>query len=270
MGLEPVDQLLTSQDDNAVWELFHENSKTSRHERHLTYPIHPSDEMIVRAMARMRRVKPYTDSPKVDLPREHSPSSRGFDEVASARETARQISPGPIVLAHVAKVLQMSYGVTRDNVGTNFPRPFRVIPSGGALYPLEIYIYAAAVEDLEPGLYHYDPEEHCLDALPLSEHRVHPAPLFVQRDLVADAAAILFVSAIFQRSIFKYGDRGYRFVLLEAGHLGQNAVLSASATGLASATVGGFFDRELDRYLGFDGLSESTIYALLLGRPAST
>ena len=268
MGLEPVDRLLLAEDSRAVWELFHENSKTSRNERHLTYPFHPSDETIVKAMAGLRRVKPYTDAPKVPLPDELPPSTRSLDAAMLDRETARAIAPGPVGLAQVAKVLRMSYGVTRDNVATNFPRPFRAVPSGGALYPLEIYVYAATVDDLPGGLYHYDPEDHSLDGLPLSAQRGHPASLFVQSDLVAQAAAILFVSAIFSRSTFKYGDRGYRFVLLEAGHLAQNAVLCATGMGLASATVGGFFDREIDRYLGFDGLSESTVYGLLLGRSA--
>lgn len=266
MGFEPLDGLLTSQDHDAVWELFHENSKTSRHERHLTYPIHPSDETIVRAMAGLRRVKPYTDAPKVRLPDGDGADSRSFDEVVRARETARHIAPGPIALAQLAKVLQTSYGMTRDNAGTNFPRPFRIVPSGGALYPLEIYLYSVAVDGLEEGLYHYDPEDHSLDVLPPG--RDHPAALFVQRDLVASAAVIGFVSAIFHRSVFKYGDRGYRFVLLEAGHLAQNAMLAATDARLAAATVGGFFDREVDRYLGFDGVSESTIYAFPLGRLA--
>lgn len=270
MGLESVDRLLLDQDDGAVWELFHENSKTSRHERHLTYPIHPSDETIVRAMQRLRRVKPYTDAPKVPLPSDLPPSTRAFDEVLLGRESARSIAPGPVELRELAKVLRMSYGVTRDNSDNDFSRPFRIVPSGGALFPLEIYVYAALVAGLERGLYHYDAEDHSLDALPLSAHRSHPAPLFVQRDLARDAAVILFVSAVFRRSTFKYGDRGYRFVLLEAGHLAQNAILTSAEMGLASASIGGFFDREVDCYLGFDGLSESTVYALLLGRPAST
>lgn len=268
MGFESIDRALLAQDDNAIWELFHENSKTSRNERHLTYPIHPSDETIVRAMQGLRRVKPYTVSPKVLLPDELPLYTRNLDDVLVGRESARAIAPGSIGLAQVAKVLRMSYGVTRDNAETDFPRPFRVIPSGGALYPLEIYLYAATVEDLESGLYHYDPEDHSLDALPLSAHRRHPAPLFVQQTLVEDAAAILFISAIFRRSTFKYGDRGYRFVLLEAGHLAQNAIIAGTEMDLAVTSIGGFFDREVDRYLGFDGLSESTVYALLLGRRA--
>ena len=78
----------------------------------------------------------------------------------------------------------------------------------------------------------------------------------------------MFVTAVFFRSTFKYGDRGYRFVLLEAGHLAQNACLAAAALGLAAAPIGGYFDRDVDRQLRLDGLSESSVYALLLGTRA--
>jgi SagB-type dehydrogenase family enzyme len=92
----------------------------------------------------------------------------------------------------------------------------------------------------------------------------------VQADLARQAAALVLVTAVFYRSTFKYGDRGYRFVLLEAGHLAQNAILAAGSIQLASASIGGFADRDADRYLEVDGLSESTVYVLLLGRPASS
>jgi SagB-type dehydrogenase family enzyme len=267
VALESVDALFLAHDDAAVWELFHENSKTSRYERHLTYAIHPSDETIVRAMARLRRVKPYADMPKVALPRDFPRTSTSLDEALRRRTTARRFGGGSIELAQLAKVMHASYGVTRDNVDTIFPRPFRIIPSGGALYPLELYVEALDVEGLERGLYHYDPEDHSLDLLRLEEDAAPPSRLFVQGELCLTAAAVIFVSAIFYRSTFKYGDRGYRFVLLEAGHLAQNAALTAVDLGLAFVEVGGYFDRDVDRYLGFDGLSESTVYVLLLGQP---
>src|SRR5829696_9188569 len=89
----------------------------------------------------------------------------------------------------------------------------------------------------------------------------------IQMDLALGSAAIIFVSAIFVRSTFKYGDRGYRFVLLEAGHLAQNAILTAAELGLAAAPIGGYMDREVDDYLDIDGLNESTIYIMLIGQP---
>jgi SagB-type dehydrogenase family enzyme len=268
LALESVDRLLLGEDSGAAWELFHENSKTSRYERHLTYPVHPSDAVIVQAMQRLRRVKPYTDLPKVELPAIPR-SSRSFDEVLLGRTSARGFSGGSIDLAQLAKILRMSYGVTRDNAQGPFPRPFRVVPSGGALYPLELYIHVEVVNGLESGLYHYDPEGHSLDVLPGKGGDTHPSRFLVQGDLASRAAACIFISAVFYRSTFKYGDRGYRFVLIEAGHLSQNAALCAVEMGLSALSVGGYFDRDIDRYLGFDGLNESVVCILLVGRPGA-
>jgi SagB-type dehydrogenase family enzyme len=91
----------------------------------------------------------------------------------------------------------------------------------------------------------------------------------VQQDLVESAAAVIFITAIFARSTFKYGDRGYRFILLEAGHLAQNANLAAQGMGLATTNIGGYADRLVDRYLDLDGLNESTVYVLLIGEAVS-
>jgi SagB-type dehydrogenase family enzyme len=268
---EIIDDVLAATDSHGLWESFHENSKVSRFERHPTFVLHPSDHTIVRAMRRLRTVKPYRDRARVELPANWPASTRSFDDVLVERETARSFAPAPISLVQLAKILHMSYGVTRDNENTSFPRPFRAVPSGGALYPLELYLLARRVEGLVPGLYHYDPEDRSLDTLHLVEDPrdfEHIDTLLMQPELARDCAVIVFVSAIFFRSTFKYGDRGYRFVLLEAGHLAQNAILTAGEMGLASAPIGGFADRDVDRLLRFDGISESTVYLLLIGQPA--
>jgi SagB-type dehydrogenase family enzyme len=128
---------------------------------------------------------------------------------------------------------------------------------------LELYAWAKSVDGLPPGLYHYDPYQHELDDL----GPVDLQAAFVQQDLVGAAAAGILICSVFFRSVFKYGERGYRFVLLEAGHVAQNALLACQGRGLAAVPVGGYFDRDLDRAIGLDGLHESVIYALLLGRP---
>ncbi len=268
MALEAVDTLLLHSDLDANWELFHENSKTSLVELHPLFKIWPSDATIVANMKQLRRVKPYTDFPKLALPREVPAATRGFDEVLFGRQTARGFGPAPIHLAQLAKVLMLSYGVNRSNKDSHFPRPFRVIPSGGALYPLEIYVHARRVDGLAPGLYHYDPEDHLFDVLRPRDESDLIIPHFIQQDLAMGAAAYVFISAVFARSTFKYGDRGYRFILFEAGHLAQNATLTAQEMGLATTNVGGYSDRAIDRYLGVDGLNESVIYIMLLGQPA--
>src|SRR6185295_16354991 len=152
MALEAIDKQLLRSDLDANWDLFHENSKTSFVELHPTFKLWPSDEVIVANMKLLRRVKPFTDFPKIALPQQLPASTRSMYDVMFQRHTARAFSPEPVSLEQVAKVLIMSYGVNRSNEGTNFPRPFRVIPSGGALYPLEIYIHATKVDGLAPGL----------------------------------------------------------------------------------------------------------------------
>jgi SagB-type dehydrogenase family enzyme len=262
--VHPADAFLLTEGEDLVWETFHENSKTSRAEPHVYFGRHPSDTTVVSMMRGLRDVKPYTDRPRLALP-EDRPSAARLDDALLGRESARGFAPGQVTLAELGAVLRRAYGVTRDNAGTTYPRPFRAAPSGGALYPLELYVWARAVDGAEPGLYHYDPEAHELDVLG-DPQGGELAAAFVQRPLVESAAAVVLVSAVFFRSVFKYGERGYRFVLIEAGHVTQNAVLAAHGRDLAAVPVGGYFDREVDRALDLDGLHESVVYGLLLGR----
>jgi SagB-type dehydrogenase family enzyme len=262
-----IDRMLTSDAEDLVWELFHENSKTSRAERHYVWGVHPSDAMVIQMMGVLRRVKPYTDYPKVPLPIAFPDSTRSFDDVLLKRQSARRFSAGNIPLVDLTKGLVYGYGVTRSNQNNDYPRPFRGVPSGGALYPLEIYVHAARVDGLAPGLYHYDPEDSSLDVLRRGDATEEIAQFMVQADLSRQAAATLFVTAVFIRTVFKYGDRGYRFVLMEAGHLAQNMLLTWEEAGLAAVTIGGYLDRQADDHLSLDGVNESVVYILHVGRP---
>jgi SagB-type dehydrogenase family enzyme len=257
-----VDEFLLDAGGQVVWELFHENSKTSRYERHPYYPHHPSDAEVVEMMRRLRTVKPYADSPRTVLPPARA-LGRPIGEALTGRVSARGFGSGEIALGALSTVLALSGGVMRDERDAGYPRPFRAVPSGGALYPLELYVAARAVADLTVGLYHYDPEHHTLAGLRCDVPALIACS--VQPELLGAAAAVILVSAVFVRSTFKYGDRGYRFALLEAGHLGQNAVLAAGAEGLAALPVGGYFDREVDALLELDGVDESVVYMLALG-----
>ncbi len=248
-----------------LWELFHENSKVSHSGAHPTYRMWPSDTAIVDVMNNLQAVQAFTDYPKVTLPANMPCATKNFDAVLTERASARCFSGGFLNLAQVAKVLFMAYGITYSKAGTRFPRDLRTIPSGGALYPLEIFLTALRVSELEDGLYHYNPEAHNLDTIATHAGGNTFNSLFVQQEPANSASVVLYVAAYFARTTFKYGDRGYRFALLEAGHLAQNAILTATEMGVASATLGGYFDRDVDRYLGLDGINQSVIYTLLLG-----
>lgn len=138
----------------------------------------------------------------------------------------------------------------------------RTIPSGGALYPLELYVFANRIDGVPSAVYHFDPFDRCLERLPAEANAL--APALVDPEL-ARASAVLAIAGVFWRSRFKYGQRGYRFTLLEAGHAMQNALLTAAALELAALPIGGYYDAAVDELIGVNGVDESTVYLLAVG-----
>lgn len=246
-------------DPDQIWELFHENSKTSRYE----FP--PPDEEVLSMMAFMWETLPFEGYKLVELPLERTPLPMSLGEAIEARTSARTLTRVAIPLPDLAAILHCAYGITRLNLGTGFPRPFRTVPSGGALYPLELFFHSTLVAGLAPGLFHYDPTLNALHQVREGDATTELAAAVVQSELVADSSLVLFITALFGRSTFKYGDRGYRFTLLEAGHVAQNVNLACTALGLGSVNLGGFFDRRLDEFLDVDGVTHSAIYAIAIG-----
>ncbi|MBL8290915.1 MAG: SagB/ThcOx family dehydrogenase [Bryobacterales bacterium] len=243
-----------------VWETFHENSKLSRMAEGTA-----SDE-VSRRMTTMYEALPFEAFPAVPLP-ERAPLSASLDVAMNARVSARKLEAQPVSLDKVAALLHAAYGITRDNKGTPFPRGFRTIPSAGALYPLEIYLHSTRVDGLKSGIYHFNPAENNLRYLQEGDFSRQIAEAMVQPEMPFSSSIIFFFTALFERVVFKYGERGYRFTLLEAGHAAQNLNLAAQALGMGTLNVGGYFDRPIDRLLGLDGVTHSTVYMVCAGFP---
>ncbi len=206
-----------------------------------------------------RAVRRRTGLPAVRLP-EPETVRGNLDVLVGARRSTRTYGEAPLPLAQLSTLLRTSYGVT----GALGRQPLRAVPSGGALYPLELYVAAQRVEQLDRGLYHYDPLRGVLELVrPLQSDELEG--LTPYDDLLVPSAAVTMISAVFWRSRFKYGQRAYRFALLEAGHVAQSFVLAATALDLAACPVGGFYDRLVDAFLGVDGLYEASLYLLPVG-----
>jgi SagB-type dehydrogenase family enzyme len=206
-----------------------------------------------------RSVKRHPGRPAVSLPPADFDGA-SLAEVLAARRSSRQYAERELTLGEVGSLLHAAYGVTGLTPGTT--QSIRVAPSGGALYPLELYVACQRVRDADPALYHYDPLRHGLELLrPLSSDD-ELAPLTPYSELLAPSAAVVFMTAMFWRSRFKYGARAYRFTLMEAGHVAQGFLLGAAALGLATVPLGGFYDRRVDAFLGIDGLYEAALYLL--------
>ncbi len=253
---------LSPTDTDEVWEMFHENSKVGK------YDFIPPNDYIAAQMQRMPEALEYEDCLSIPLPKSFEPFDLNLPETLVGRVTARKLAPCSLDLKCMAALLFYSYGITRDNTGTKFPHSFRTIPSGGALYPLEIYFSSKWIAGLDPGLYHYNPVKNCVEYIRQGDLSPEIADLLtpVQSNLAYDTAVMFFITGLFRRETFKYGPRGYRFVFLEAGHFAQNINLVSTAMKLGNVNICGYFDRETDKFLGIDGVSHSTIYMIGLGK----
>jgi SagB-type dehydrogenase family enzyme len=247
--------------EGAPWELFHENSKITRFDP----PQSPTAEQ--QRMAALLETERHDPAPMQRLPAP-TPSATTLDAAIAERATpVAGLGRGQLRAGDLSTLLHNAYGVTHDLRAQGFPRAFRAVPSAGALYPLELYVLVNAVDGVGAGLHHYDPTAHALAQLADDAIGAPIADAFVQSDRVQAANVVVLIAALVPRTAGKYGDRGYRFALLEAGHLAQNLCLSATARGFAGQCLGGYRDRELDRALGFNGITRSVVYAVAVGRP---
>lgn len=243
-------------------EVFHENSKLTR----LSGRIQGAR---IASIARSRDVvqmllkayKVYSLGAHLALP--DAPPRNQLEEVICARRSQRKFSGDPIGREALARLLFYGYGRTD---GKGF---FRAVPSGGGLYPLDLYVVALRVDELPAGIYHYDVEHHRLDIVQPHDAWAGFKERVVGQGIEVDRAACAVVlTATFVRSTFKYQDRGYRMVLIEAGEVAQNIALAATALGLGTCALGGFFDDRLSELLGIDGVEEAPLLPILVGCPA--
>ncbi|MGD0473136.1 MAG: SagB/ThcOx family dehydrogenase [Candidatus Velthaea sp.] len=212
-----------------------------------------------------RSTKRHPHVPAIALPPCTLPDVSLGDVLARRRTRPHFGTAGPS-FEKLALVLRAAYGVTGSaKLPGGGDQSFRAAPSAGALYPLEFYALVFACDGLSAGIYHYDPLRDVLERLAEGDRRAAFAPTLPMRELGERCAVALVVSAMFWRTRFKYGQRGYRFALLEAGHAAQNALLAAEALGLATVPVGGFFDRQLSELLDIDGVNEAPLYVLSIG-----
>jgi SagB-type dehydrogenase family enzyme len=192
-----------------------------------------------------------------------------LSEAVERRRSRRTFGAGSIGADSLAAMAHAGYGVTHTlESGPAAPVvPLRSVPSGGALYPLELFLAVLRVDGLEPALYHFDPLAPGLERVRAGIGAEEVAALSTYPEIVRDCAVLFLIAAVFGRTRFKYGLRGYRFALLEAGHLAQNVVLAAAALDLACVPLGGFYDRRTDTFLGLDGVNESALYTIAAGVP---
>jgi SagB-type dehydrogenase family enzyme len=235
-------------------EAYHEASKLSPAFAGIPGPGRAAFEASPELQSLLARcVKRYPQHPRVVLPPPEELALSLDDSIARRRSTLGGAKP--LTLEALSTLLHAAYGTIGPDGGG------RTVPSAGGLYPLELYAFVAGVEGVAAGLYHFDPLRHSLE-------RLRPAAVTRSEFFQPQAArsqALVAVSAMLWRTRFKYGLRGYRYALLEAGHVVQNLLLASAALDVSALPLGGFYDRRLERLLRIDGVNESLVYCVALG-----
>jgi len=207
--------------------------------------------------------KSYPSSKIVRLPREFQEVSIRFAEVLRKRKSIRVFSADPLSLTDLSFLLWASTGIQRIEHGYEF----RVAPSAGALYPIETYIAANNVQGLEEGIYHYNIKNHLLEEIKTGNFGDDLSHAALDQLMCANASIVFIWTAVFRRSKWKYSQRAYRYIYLDAGHVAENLALAATSIDCGSCHIGAFFDDEINSIVGLDGTEESSICLSVVGHP---
>ncbi len=206
------------------------------------------------------RFKQYPKAKTIKLP---DPDFKGIrlEDALRQRRSIRNYSLEPISLSQLSQLLFAAQGIT----GKMFNQELRTAPSAGALYPFEIYIVANNVRGLDQGIYHYAVIEHALQLVKSGNFKEEISSAGLGQDMLSNSAVTFVLSSMFDRLRHKYGERGFRYAYMEAGHISQNISLQSVSLGLGSVTVGAFKDQALNELIGVDGATEAAIYLHAVG-----
>lgn len=195
----------------------------------------------------------------VALPKPKIRAGATLEYALATRRARRTFSDEPIALAQLAQLLWAAQGVTGDY-------DLRTAPSAGALHPLRLYVVAGRVAGLPVGIYRYRSATHDLEPVAAGDGRAELIAATSSQECLGEGAVDLVIAADPRPTTAKYGERGLRYLYLEAGHVSQNVYLQATALGLAVTSVGAFDDEAMARAAHL-AAGEIPVYAMPVGRP---
>ena len=199
----------------------------------------------------------------VDLPRPELTDDPNLWKALTKRRSKRIYrNTERLTLGELSVLLWATQGITEKYGDTLF----RTTPSAGGLFPIETYLNIRFVEGLEEGIYHFRPGKFDLEFLKKGEFSRMLAEAALGQGIVAAAQATFIWSAILARSKWKYRQRAYRYIYLDAGHICQNLYLAGEAIGLGVCAIGAFFDDNVNQVVGVDGSDETVIYMATVGK----
>ena len=199
------------------------------------------------------------DGEGIMLPEAIYTSDTPVEQALRDRRSIRQYQDQGLTIAELSQLLWAAQGITH-------PDGLRTAPSAGALYPLEIYVVVGDVDGLAAGVYHYKPLTHKLLQLTTGDQRTALSQAALGQEAVQDAAAVIALVAVHNRTTGKYGERGIRYVHMEVGAAAQNVYLQATSLELGTVFIGAFHDEQVREVLDL-GNAEQPLCLLPVGRP---
>ena len=187
-----------------------------------------------------------------------------LDRALRQRKSIRDFQQQPVSKEQLSYLLWASTGIQRVENGYEF----RTAPSAGALYPIETYVIVNDVIDLEEGVCHYSIKAHQLEQLKPGQFRQEITAAALGQGMCQTSAVVFVWSAVFERCKWKYGQRAYRYIYLDAGHIAENLALAAVSLNLGSCEIGALYDNQVNAILGIDGIEESVLCMAAVGIPS--
>lgn len=212
--------------------------------------------------------KIYPGARTIQLPRPTQEDNDAFVRLLLGRKSRRDFSQQGISQDQLGQLLSLSFGISHSGYDGML---FRTYASAGGRFPIEVYPVVLRSEDLEPGIYHYNVLDNSLELIRPGQFETELNGFYANQPFQNVPCYILF-SMVFERTMQKYGERGYRFLYLDAGHMGQNLYLVAEHLGLGAVAIGGgnASDTVIDSLLHINRSEESFFYGFAVGTPEET
>ena len=222
------------------------------------------------APQRLGEVQPPLEAPvdaeeRIPLP---DPSALGYGKAPllntiEQRRSLRSYGETPLTLGELSYLLWCCQGVQKQGE----KHTYRAVPSAGARHAFETHVLVNRVEGLETGLYRYMALSGTLAPVNLNEGIAESlTSACLGQGMVAGSAVTVYWAAEAERMVYRYGERGYRYLHLDAGHSCQNLYLAAESIGCGACGIAAFDDDQLNAVLGLDGVKQFAVYACTVGK----
>jgi len=197
-------------------------------------------------------------SERIKLPEPKYDSKTSVEKALLERRSVRDFTNEPLTLPEISQILWAAQGITSSG-------GLRTAPSAGALYPLELYVAVGNVNNLQSGIYKYIPQSHELLRIVKGDRRTELCKAALGQSAIKDAPAIIVLSAVYERTTGKYGERGIRYVHIEIGHAAQNVYLQAVSLNLGTVVIGAFDDDRVKKVMNMED-KERPLYLMPVGK----